>query len=124
MLEAIAAFLSPLLATFERLAWVQRHLFPPAASELADRLAPCADAVGPPLQVLEKASWPDDLAFIRERLLETGRGTLDLVAAFVDASRTSHDVIGLFRAIRRFARVQESLYPLAPVLDPISRWFV
>jgi phospholipase/carboxylesterase len=124
MIDAIGAFLAPLLGTFEQVAWVQRHLFPPAAGQLADRLAPCADAVGPPLRALEEASWPDDLAFMRERLIEAGRGTLELVASFVEAARTPHDVIGLFRAIRRFARVQETLYPLAPAFGPVSRWFL
>src|SRR5207253_8983904 len=32
--------------------------------------------------------------------------------------------IGLFRALRRFARIQEALYPLAPVLELVSRWFL
>src|SRR4029450_6060773 len=27
-------------------------------------------------------------------------------------------------AVRRFARVQETLYPLAPAFDPVSRWFL
>jgi len=32
--------------------------------------------------------------------------------------------MGLYRALRRFARVQETLYPLAPVFEPLSRWFL
>ena len=49
---------------------------------------------------------------------------LDLVAAFVEAARTPHDPIGLYRALRRFAGVQETLYPLAPVFEAVSRWFL
>src|SRR5262245_58311059 len=112
MIPAIGALLSPLLATFERIAWVQRHLFPPVAGQLAERLAPCKDALAEPLRVLEEDAWPDDLGFMRERILDTGRGTLELLAAFDEAARTPNDLLGLFRAIRRFARVQELLYPL------------
>jgi poly(3-hydroxybutyrate) depolymerase len=32
--------------------------------------------------------------------------------------------MGLYRALRRFSRVQETLYPLAPVFEPLSRWFL
>jgi phospholipase/carboxylesterase len=124
MIEAIGALLSSVLATFERVAWVQRHLFPPLAAQLAEQLAPCADAVRAPLRTLEATPWAEDLAFMRERVLDTGRGTLELVEGFVEAARAPDDVIGLFRAIRRFARVQETLYPLAAAFDPVSRWFL
>jgi phospholipase/carboxylesterase len=64
------------------------------------------------------------MAFLRERLLDAARQTLELVTGFVEAARTPHEPIGLFRALRRFARVQETLYPLAPAFGPISRWFL
>ncbi|HXJ77889.1 MAG TPA: PHB depolymerase family esterase [Candidatus Methylomirabilis sp.] len=116
--------LSPLLSTFERVAWVQRYMHPPAAAALAEALAPHADALAGPLQALEKAACPDDLRFLQSRLLEVAHQSVDLVEAFVEAARTAGDVIGLYRAVRRFAPVQEALYPLAPVLDPVSRWFL
>jgi phospholipase/carboxylesterase len=47
-----------------------------------------------------------------------------MLAAFVTAARGSDDPFDLYRALRRFARVQESLYPLAPAFDPVSRWFL
>ena len=47
-----------------------------------------------------------------------------MVSAFVDASRSPGDPIGLYRALRRFASLQEALYPLAPVFEPVSRWFL
>jgi len=104
--------------------WVQRHLFPPLAGRLANELAPGADAVAEPLRVLEGLEWPDDLRFMRDRLIEVARQTVEIVAAFVDAARSPGDPIGLYRALRRFARVQETLYPLAPALEPVSRWFL
>ena len=124
MIDEIGALLGPLLGTLERVGWVQRHLFPPMAAKLADELAPCAEAVAAPLRALETSPWPENVAFMRERVLDTGRQTVELVTSFVEAANTPEDPIGLFRAIRRFARVQETLYPLAVIFEPVSRWFL
>jgi phospholipase/carboxylesterase len=123
-IDAVGALLSPLLATLERVIWVQRHLHPPLAARLADALAPATEAVTAPLRAVEAAEWPADLVFLRDRLVDVTRQTLELTGAFVDASRAGGDVFELYRALRRFSRVQEALYPLAPVLDPVSRWFL
>jgi len=104
--------------------WVQRYLHPPVAARLADELAPCTDALAAPLQELQKTAWPEDLHFLRDRLFDVTGQTLEMVAAFVTAARESAEIFDLYRALRRFARVQEGLYPLAPVLEPISRWFL
>ena len=122
--EATGALLSPLLGTLERVIWVQRHLHPPLAGRLADTLAPATEALSAPLAALQAGAWPEDLVFLRERLVDVARQTLEMVAAFVGAARGGGDVFALYRALRRFARVQEALYPLAPVLDPVSRWFL
>src|SRR5207249_1528764 len=73
---------------------------------------------------LDKLEWPEDLRFMRERLIDVGRQTVDLVTAFVDAARSPDNPIDLYRALRRFARIQETLYPLAPAFEPVSRWFL
>jgi phospholipase/carboxylesterase len=104
--------------------WVQRHLFPPLAQRLAGELAPRVDGLAGPTRALEGVDGPDDLHFMRDRLVDVARQTLALVTAFVEAARASGDPFDLFRALRRFARVQEGLYPLAVALDPVSRWFL
>jgi len=124
VMDAIERLLLPLLDTLERMVWVQRYLHPPAAERLAEVLAPQTEAVAAPLSTLEQAPWPDDVAFMRERLLAVGRQTLEMLAAFATAARESKDPFDLYRALRRFARVQEALYPLAAALDPVSRWFL
>lgn len=124
VIEAIHGLLPPLLAAMERVAWVQRHFHPPEARRLADRLGPAADDLARPLGAAEAAPWPDDLRFMRDHLLEAARGVVDLAAAFVAAARSAGHPIDLYRALRRFATVQEALYPLAPAFDPVSRWFL
>jgi phospholipase/carboxylesterase len=124
VLEAMDTLLPPLLGTLERVAWVQRHLFPPLADRLAAELAPCAALLDGPLRALEGIEWPAEARFVRDRLADVTRRALALVEAFAAAARAREDPIALYRALRRFAPLQEALYPLAPVLDPVSRWFL
>ena len=124
VIDAIGALLPPLLSTLERVGWVQRHLYPPIAGRLAETLAPHADAVAGPLRALDAVTCPPELRLMRDRLIEVARQSVELVEAFVDAARSPGEPIGLFRALRRFATVQETLYPLAPALEPVSRWFL
>jgi phospholipase/carboxylesterase len=124
LIDAIVRLLAPLLDTLERVVWVQRYLYPPAASRLADELAPCADALAAPLRDAEASAWPEDLHFLRDRLVDVTRQTVEMVAAFVTAARETGEPFDLYRALRRLARVQEGLYALAPVLEPVSRWFL
>jgi phospholipase/carboxylesterase len=116
--------LEPLLATLDRVVWVQRYLHPPLAERLAGELAPCAEAIAGPLGAVEEAEWPATLHVLRDRLVSGARQAVELVGAFVEAAREPHEPIGLFRALRRFAPLQETLYPLASALEPVSRWFL
>jgi phospholipase/carboxylesterase len=124
VVDALSGLLPPLLQTLERVGWVQRHLHPPLAGRLAEALAPSTDAVAGALRAFEGAAWPDELHFVRDGLVDVGHQTLELVAAFVEAALRPDEPLGLFRALRRFARVQEALYPLAPGFEPVSRWFL
>jgi phospholipase/carboxylesterase len=124
VVDAIGGLLPPLLGTLERVGWVQRHLHPALAGRLADELAPRAEVLAGPLHAVESIAWPDDLRFMRDRLVDVTRQTLGIVDAFVEAARSPGDPIGLYRALRRYSPTQEALYPLAPVFEPVSRWFL
>jgi len=124
MIDAINALVPPLLTTLERIIWVQRHLDPNVAEQLAEALAPCPATLEAPLGALKAEHGDDELEFLRDRLVQVTGQTLELVSAFVEAARASADPFDLYRALRRFARIQEALYPLAPVVDAVSRWFL
>ncbi len=124
VVDALERLVPPLLETFARVEWVQRHLYPPLADRLAGQLRPGADALEGPLRDFEALEWPGELRFLRDRLADVARQTLDLVGAFVEAAGSPSEPIGLYRALRRFARIQEALYPLAPMLAPVSQWFL
>jgi len=124
VIDAIDALLAPLLGTLELMTRVQRHLHPPLAGRLAEALAPRAEMIAGPLAQLESAASAGDLDFVRDRLVPVARQTIEMVTAFVEAARDPHEPINLYRAVRRFAPIQEALYPLAPMLPPVSRWFL
>jgi phospholipase/carboxylesterase len=124
MIDAINALVPPLLTTLERIIWVQRHLDPTVADRLAEALAPCAPALAAPLGALKTEQGEDELEFLRARLVQVAGQSLELVGAFVEAARAAGDPFDLYRALRRFGRIQEALYPLAPVVDAVSRWFL
>jgi phospholipase/carboxylesterase len=121
---ALDSLLRPLLGTLERVIWVQRHLFPPLAPRLAQSLAPHGPTLAEGLREFEALAWPADLGFMRDRLGDVARQTGALVDAFVAAAADAEEPIGLYRALRRFSGIQEALYPLAPALDAVSRWFL
>ena len=124
VIVAIGELLQPLLETMERVSWVQRHLSSPREPSRRRALAPGADEIAGPLKAAEVLDWPDDLRFMRDRLVDVSRQTVELVTSFVAAAKSPNNPIDLYRALRRFARVQETLYPLAPALEPVSRWFL
>ncbi|HZP39362.1 MAG TPA: phospholipase [Methylomirabilota bacterium] len=121
--DAIGALLSALLPALDRVEWVQRHLFPPRAPALAERLQAHAAGLAEAVAALEAVEWPDDLRALRERLVAVTRQALDLIAAFGRAAAEG-EPIGLYRALRRLAPLLEGLYPLYPLLTPVSRWFL
>ena len=64
MIDAIDALLAPTLLTLERMMWVQRHLHPQLAGQLADSWRRVRrKAIAAPLRALEDAAWPENLGF-------------------------------------------------------------
>jgi phospholipase/carboxylesterase len=121
--DAIGGLLGALLPALDRVEWVQRHLFPPRAPALAERLQAHTAGLAEALTALEAVEWPDDLRALRERLVTVTRQAVELIAAFERAAAEG-EPIGLYRALRRLAPLLEGLYPLYPLLTPVSRWFL
>ena len=124
MIDAIRGLLPPLLAMLDLCAWVQRHLHPPLAGQLATELEPRIATVAEPLKTFEAAACPDEMRLMRDRLAEVAGETVALTTSFVETVRGGGEIIDLYRALRRLAGVQERLYPLAPAFDAISRFFL
>lgn len=121
-LDDLVAFLPPLLQAMERLAFVARHLHPP---EVDDLLA----AIGQPEVALEAQArrldgWRAPLAEIRDTLVLAAGETMAAYAGLRAASSDPEPLMAIFRALRHLPRAQAALYPLAPNLGPVSRYFL
>src|SRR6267378_308857 len=77
----------------------------------------------PLLETLERVTWAQRHLYppLAVRLAEQLTPGAEAIAA---AARAPDNPIDLYRALRRFARIQETLYPVAPAFEPVSRWFL
>lgn len=120
--DDMMAILPPLFASLDRLAFVARHFHPPHFAELMV-------AVGAPEMALTMErprldAWPAELADVRDTL---GRACDEAVQGFAALRAAGVDPDSLtagFRALRHLPRALEALYPLAPGLPPVSRFFL
>lgn len=120
--DDILALLPPLFATLERLAFVGRHFHPPHFAELMAAVGAPDAAVSAERNRLD--AWPTELADVRDTL---ALACDEAVAGFAALRQAQSDPEGTgagFRALRHLPRALEALYPLAPSLPPVSRFFL
>jgi phospholipase/carboxylesterase len=121
VLEDLQTVVPQLLHTLESAAYVARYLHPP---QLGQVLASVSEADAPlRAQRSRLDAWPDEMAEVRDRLA----GAADAALAAFDGLReaaVTDDVGTAYRALGQLPRAQELLYPLAPALPPVSRFFL
>jgi len=114
----LEAVLLALIRALEALGFIGRYLHPPELERLMT-------AVGDPDTALREArprlaGWPDSLAGARDAL---GAAADEALLAFDDL-RAASDMRAIFRALRHTPQALEAFYRLAPVLPPVSRYFL
>jgi phospholipase/carboxylesterase len=120
-LEVLARLLPPLLGALEGLGLVARYLHPP---ELAVLVAAVGEQEAPLTGAHEALAQTSPALAAFRPLLEAACG--HVVAAYegLRAAAPSGDMGQVYRALRGLPRAQEALYPLAGVLEPVSRFFL
>jgi phospholipase/carboxylesterase len=123
MSERDMAVLSALLQAVHSLAFVSRHLHPEHLPDLVGAIGAPDDALREALTRLAEAEYDADWAPVRGQMLAAAEATL---AGYdeVRAAAEAHDLRGAMRATRRELAALEALFPLAPVLPPISGFFL
>ncbi|WP_293676005.1 hypothetical protein [uncultured Phenylobacterium sp.] len=120
-LDDLMALVPPLLQALEGVAFVGRYLHPPQLAAVVDAIG-AADA---PLRAARPRleAWPEALADVRDPL---GAAADAALAAFdgLREAAVSQDVGTAYRALGQLPRAQEHLYPLSPLLPPVSRFFL
>lgn len=122
--EAVVALVPALLNALEAIQFTGRHLHPPHLAELVatvgTRDAPLREA----LDGLRGIDWPERLAFVRDRLEAASVSTMSAFDGLRAAAGEAGGVLQAYRALRHYVRAVEALYPLAPMLPAISRFFL
>lgn len=119
--EQLQAYLPPLLRALDGLIFVTRHLDPIGYSH---QLARVREPHRELQAVRALPEWDDPYGALRPLLDETA----DLVIAAWDglyqAAAPPEDLTAAFTALRKLPRALETLYPLAGIVPPISRFFL
>ena len=122
--ESVASIVPPLLRTMEALIVVGRHLHP---ERFGDLLAE-ADRQAEPLRVALDAgaatAWPEPLAALRTHLFSAAETALAAVGGLQEAVVSPDAARLAYRALRKLARAEAALYPVAAALPAISRFFL
>ena len=122
VVDDIVAVLPPLLQSLEALGFIARHLNPPdfgRVMEAAGLPDAALRAVRPRL-----ADWPQEFAGIATALDTASTAALAAFDGLRAVQNGSGDLVAVFRALRYAPRAQETLYPLAAKLPPVSEFFV
>ncbi|MGF1456817.1 MAG: phospholipase [Alphaproteobacteria bacterium] len=120
----IAETLPPLLSGLEALETLGRRLHPPVVGEVIAKLGVPEIAIQTQLSALEAVPWPEHLIPVRTCLQEAASAVAGAFPKAREALRAPEGVLGVYQALGAWSRACEALYPLAPVLLPVSQYFV
>ena len=121
VLDDLAAVVPALLHALEQAGFVGRYLNPPDLPALLNAV----DGADAPLIAVRPRldAWPDDLSEVRDRLAAAADAALRTFEGLRRAAE--HEDIRLaYRALGQLPRAQEALYPLCPMVPPVSRFFL
>jgi len=107
VVDDIVAVLPPLLQSLEALAFIARHLNPPAFDSVME-------AAGTPDRALQAvrprlADWPEQFADVKTSLEAASDAALAAFSGLREVQRGSGDLVAVFRALRYAARAQEAI---------------
>ncbi len=123
LVDAIAGILPPLLNALDALEFAARNLHPEGLERLWTILAPLDAALRETRPALDEAPWPERLAGAVQALAGSADTALDALARLQLAGETGAMQEAL-RGTRARAPAMAFLYPLAPVLPPVNRFFL
>ncbi len=122
--ELLVALIPRLLSALDHLEAITRHMHPPHLPQLAASLDPDDHALTEALSRVRDAAWPDELAPFRDQIVTAAESVLRAHAGLREAGDSPSGAISGYRATRQQYRAIEALYPLAPALPSISRFFI
>ena len=122
--DAIARLVPATLKALHALEFAARHLSPATLLQLIQAMDGRDDDLGPALAASRALEWPGRLAPVRDCLEPAAEAAAEGIAGLRAARDEPQPIVAAYRALRGYAKAAVSLYPLAPVLRPVSHFFL
>jgi len=100
-----------------------RHLHPPEIPRLREGAQRLLDGLEPALAAFREVAPPPGAEPVQQRLGAGGEQVVAALRSFLEDGGAEGPVAGVLGAMRLHAHAQATLYPLATVLPPVSRFF-
>lgn len=124
LLDATTALIPPLLTALDALAYVGRHLHPPALMELVPGIEQFRAPVAAGLETFRSVAWPEHLSQFASHAERAGSEALKAYEGLEQCLTQSNPVMGAYRAMSFNTRAVEALYPISAMLPPVSRFYL
>ena len=124
LLEATTALIPPLLTALDALAYVGRHLHPPALADLVPGIRQFQAPVAAGLEAFREVDWPEHLTRFASHAERAGEETLQAFEGLANCLTQTNPVMGAYRAMSFNTRAVEALYPISAMLPPVSRFYL
>ena len=124
LLECITTLMPILLNTMQAFDQVQRALHPPRFQKLAEFLQPYSRQLTEANRQLQQVQFPAHVESFHHQLQEATTHALRACENFAANSGGQGGLGQVMRAMQCHCRAQESIYPLAPIMTPVSEYFL
>lgn len=124
LLNATTDLIPPLLTALDALAYVGRHLHPPALMELVPGIRQFREPVALGLERFRAVDWPEHLSQFASQAQRAGSEALKACEGLENCLTQSNPAMGAYRAMSFNTRAVEALYPLSSMLPPVSRFYL
>ena len=121
IVESITELAPALLMTLEAFEQVQRNMHPTRTAQLGEMIAPFAEPLAEARTRFDALTFPEQISRFAEQL---GNSTEYALRACDGILNPGGDQFAAMKAVRAACRAQELVYPLAPVLTPVSQYFL
>ena len=122
--EVIARLTPEILRALHVLEFASRHLAPATLDRLIATVAERKSDLDGALEDSKALAWPERLLPARDCLETAATLARDSIAALLAAGEEEQPILAAYRALRGYARAAEAIYPMAPHLKPVSRFFL
>ncbi len=124
LLETISGLLPPLLNSLEALGFIARHLHPPQFEQVLAKVGQIDEDLREKMPGFEAVAWPDTLVPFRDRVGKSAEAACQAFDGLREAVDNPNGTMLAYRALRRYTRAVEALYPVAATLPPVSQFYI